>query len=113
MGRLGANGTKLLHKAPLSGLPDGTFVVLNGEPSPPSKTGSDFCWLKWNGALWRWSHDGYVEEQRSAVLPAQEDQEVFVMTPPSMVAALSIGGFEPGPPHASAHRWCRRAHRIK
>ena len=84
--RLSAEGTKILHTASLSALPPGAMITLENEP-----------WLLWGNKLHRWSHEGYVQ-QRSDV---PGDQQVQLLTPPSLVAAI-CAGFRPGLPHISA-----------
>jgi hypothetical protein len=80
--RLGPGGTKRTYLAPLADLPDSTFVTL-GLPQQP--------YLRWQDGLWRWTPAGYAEP-----IPIP-DREAAVLTPPSIVAALSAG-YAPFPP---------------
>jgi hypothetical protein len=75
------------HDAPLDTLPDGTFVVLDGEP-----------WLVRGGELRRWTAAGYRERT-----PRPAGERAIVLTPPSLVAVLDTG-WEPLVPllHPSA-----------
>lgn len=63
------------HEAPLDRLPNGTFVLWEGEPRVVVGAG-----------LWRWTPGGYVDR-----LPRPARQRVRVVTPPSLVAALGAG----------------------
>lgn len=79
-----------LAKAPLHRLPAGTFVRLEGDGLP-------LLW--WAGALWPWTHAGYLREpERTPREPVVE-----IITPPPTVRALAAGyipsvsmDFEPG-----------------
>jgi hypothetical protein len=62
------------HAAALAGLPDGAFVLREGEP-----------WLVREGELLRWSPAGYGERI------ARPAGEATVITPPSLVAILRTG----------------------
>jgi hypothetical protein len=109
--RLGPGGTKRLHLAELSTLPDGVFVTPNTadrsmndpillarddeiwvRPRGPDQSGHGLeALLRWRGALWRWSPGGYQEVDPVLARP------VLMLTPPSIVAALA-SGFAPDPP---------------
>jgi hypothetical protein len=84
-----APGTRaqLRHDAALDDLPDGAFVLREGEPH-----------LVLGGELLRWSVAGYVARS-----PRPEGQRAVLITPPSLVAALRAG-WEPVVPflHRSA-----------
>jgi hypothetical protein len=75
------------HDAPLDGLPDGAFVVLEGDP-----------WLVLGARLLRWNAAGYTEHRRR---PA--GVEAQLITPPSLLTVLHAG-WEPLVPllHPSA-----------
>jgi hypothetical protein len=62
------------HAAPFRGLPDGAFVLDEGQP-----------WLVRGNRLLRWTPDGYV-----APRPRLDGQAV-VITPPMLVAVLRAG----------------------
>jgi hypothetical protein len=64
--------------ARLDALPDGAFVILEGRP--------DAAWLVWNGALHRWSHEGYAERR-----PLPHGAEVLALTPAPMLRVLAAG----------------------
>jgi hypothetical protein len=85
--RLDPNGDRRRHPARLAALPDGTMFVatLDGtaEPGP--------ALLRWQGGIWRWTPAGYLQ---SAPLTSET---VWMLTPPSIVAALA-GGYRPEPP---------------
>jgi hypothetical protein len=72
-----APGTRaqLHHEASLDELPDGTFVLREGEP-----------WLVFGTWLLRWTASGYV-----AGSPRPSRQQATVVTPPSLVAVLRAG----------------------
>jgi hypothetical protein len=75
------------HDAPLDGLPDGAFVLLEGDP-----------WLVLAPRLLRWTVAGYTRQRvRPAAVQAR------VITPPSLLAVLHAG-WEPVVPllHPSA-----------
>jgi hypothetical protein len=63
------------HRASLSGLPDGTFVLDRGEP-----------YLVREDALLRWTPGGYAE-----LRSRRGDGDAAVVTPPSLVAVLRAG----------------------
>jgi hypothetical protein len=79
--------TQRRHEAPLDDLPDGTFVMLDGEP-----------FLVLGSHLHRWTPGGYTE--RRSRPPGTRAE---VVTPPSLVALLRAG-WEPLVPllHPSA-----------
>jgi hypothetical protein len=70
-----ASREQLRHKAALSDLPDGTFVLRDCEP-----------FLVVEAELLRWTAAGYVER---VARPARDD--AIVLTPPSLVAVLRAG----------------------
>ena len=94
--RFGKDGRRLLHAAALDTLPDGVFVALPHAAGESIEARKD-CFLKWAGKLHRWSHTGYQAFCDSA----SPDQQVQVLTPPSLVAAMRQG-FRPRSPHPSA-----------
>jgi hypothetical protein len=63
------------HAAPLAGLPDGAFVLRDGEP-----------WLVLGSQILRWTPGGYAERRRRP-----RDRAATVITPPSLVAVLRAG----------------------
>jgi hypothetical protein len=75
---------KRTYRAEVAGLPEGVFVVLDGE-----------AWLLWDAALWHWTPGGY---DRWRARPAAG--EVTLLTPPVMVATITAG-YVPGV-HGSA-----------
>jgi len=83
-----ATRTQRHHGAPAGTLPDGAFVLHDGEP-----------WLAYGTGLRRWTPAGYTD--RVPRPPAEEP--VVVITPPSLVAVLRAG-WEPVIPlvHPSA-----------
>ena len=70
-----ATDGRLLHEVPLARLPDGAFVVRDGEP-----------WLVLGRELLRWSPAGYTTRLRR---PSGETARLI--TPPSLVALLAAG----------------------
>ena len=82
-------GTGRFHQVPFSQLPDGVFVMHDGEPH--------VIVGQW---LLAWSPGGYLEPRRR---PAND--HATVITPPSLVA-LVAGGWSPLVPllHPTAHR---------
>jgi hypothetical protein len=64
-----------LHRAPIDGLPDGTFLLYGGQPM-----------LVLGGYLLDWSPAGY-----RAVTPRPSRTQVSVITPPSLVEVLRTG----------------------
>ena len=109
--RVGPGGSKRLHRAELSALPDGVFVTTDvGGPIVSIAAivrAGDEAWVRpirtgdgghgldalmiWGGTLWRWSPGGYHEA--GSIRPGP----VLTLTPPSIVAALAAG-YAPGPP---------------
>jgi len=77
--RLDGRGRRL-HPASLADLPDGTFVLDDGEP-----------WLVRRGSLLRWSQGGYGDR----IVPG--NARVQVITPPTLVGLLR-NGWEPAVP---------------
>jgi hypothetical protein len=67
--------SRRLRPAPLDGLPDGAFVLWEGEPS-----------LTLGAELLRWQPAGYVARTRRPV-----GVEVMLITPPSLVEVLRTG----------------------
>ena len=70
-----ATRTRRLHETPLDELPDGAFVLRDGEP-----------WLVLGGSLLRCTPAGYTDRRRR---PTREQSQAI--TPPSLVAVLSAG----------------------
>jgi hypothetical protein len=64
--------TQRHHRGPVEGLPDGTFVLRDGEP-----------WLVLRASVLRWTNAGYTDR---ASRPA--GGEATVITPPSLVEVL-------------------------
>ena len=60
------------HAAPMSGLPDGTFVLREGQP-----------FLVLGSSLLRWTNTGYTERE-----PRPDDAHATVVTPPSLIEVL-------------------------
>lgn len=95
--RVGAGGSKRLHRAELSSLPDGVFVTADAVGDPTHATvarralSNTPAFLLWHAALWRWAPAGYGAKEPAKPGP------VRVLTPPSIVAALAAG-YAPGPP---------------
>jgi hypothetical protein len=75
------------HTEPIGGLPDGAFIVRDGEP-----------WLVLGSQILRWTPGGYGERR-----PRAHAGGATVITPPSLVAVLRVG-WEPLVPflHPSA-----------
>ena len=69
-----AAGARVTYPAPLGDLPDGVFVVRDGE-----------CWLVCGGGLRRWTPGGYTDRIDRL------DGLAAVLTPPSTVAAIRAG----------------------
>jgi hypothetical protein len=67
----GTRGQRL-HKAPLDDLPDGAFILRDGEP-----------WLVLGADLLRWTVAGYLERK-----PRPARGHAVLVTPPSLVAVL-------------------------
>ncbi len=72
--RIDPAGGKRTWRAPVADLPDGVFIVSDGEP-----------WLKRAGRLHRWAASGYTDSR-----PLQTG-EAEVLTPRLTVEALSAG----------------------
>lgn len=66
---------QLRHEAPYPNLPDGTFVLRDGEP-----------WLVHGAELRRWTAAGYRDRT-----PRAAQGRAVVLTPPSLVAVLHAG----------------------
>jgi hypothetical protein len=77
------------HEAPFDELPDGAFVLRDGEP-----------WLVLGSRLLHWTASGYAERR-----PRPARDKALVITPPSLVAVLRAG-WQPLVPfvHPSATR---------
>ncbi|MCC6468771.1 MAG: hypothetical protein IT563_10660 [Alphaproteobacteria bacterium] len=73
-------GRKRLMRARLGDLPDGAMAVLPGK---------DGAWLRWRGALRRWTPGGYDGETT-----LDPRATVETLTPPATLAALD-GGYVP------------------
>jgi hypothetical protein len=73
--RIDADYSKLVSRATIGSLADGTFVRTSNGPA-----------LLWGGQLWPWSFAGYGASQH-----APADRLVDVLTPPSIVAILAAG----------------------
>lgn len=69
--------TRALHEAPLGELPDGAFVLSDGEPT-----------LVLAGQLLSWTAGGYLRPRPRAVVA---EHRAVVITPPSLVAVLRAG----------------------
>jgi hypothetical protein len=76
--RLGPDQAERTFAARLGALPDGVFVQ--------RATALNAAYLLWEGNLLRWSPAGYQEK-----VPQRAGEEVFVLTPPSTVAAIRAG----------------------
>lgn len=78
--RVGPSRSKLTHRAPLAGLPDGAFVryAHRGTPARPYLIDAN-VFLAWTPA-------GY-----EAAVPRPPLAHIEVLTPPSMIAVLSAG----------------------
>jgi hypothetical protein len=63
------------HEAPLGGLPDGAFVLLEGDP-----------WLVLGARLLRWTAAGYAGHR-----PRPGGVQARLVTPPSLAAVLQAG----------------------
>jgi hypothetical protein len=66
---------KRTYSAPLSTLPDGAYVAIDGAP-----------YLLWNSTLHKWSDGGYTARRS-----AEAKESVVVLTPPSIVKVLRAG----------------------
>jgi hypothetical protein len=76
--RYASNGRSELAQQVLSRLPDGCFVVRQGN--------RDLAWLYWEGRLYRWTPGGY-----GAGEIGQPDEVVHVLTPSSIVRTIREG----------------------
>ena len=84
-------------------LPSGVMVEWRANSSSESRDDGD-AWLLWQSALHRWSHDGYAERKtREDVEEQGEGNSYWLLTPPSLVAVLREGSWQPGPPHPSVY----------
>ena len=83
----GGSGAQRHHEGSFDGLPDGAFVLHEGEP-----------WVVVGADVRRWTPGGYAER-----MPRPEGKTASVITPPSLVAVL-LAGWEPVVPllHPSA-----------
>jgi hypothetical protein len=72
--RLDGRGRRL-HPARAADLPDGAFVLEDGEP-----------WLVLGGELARWTPEGYAERH-----PRRRGEEAALITPPTLVDVLRSG----------------------
>jgi hypothetical protein len=79
--RLDASGARRLYRANVEDVPDGAFVLEDGEP-----------WLVLGGELLRWTPAGYTERARR-----RPKGDVALITPPLLVDVLRSGwrGSEP------------------
>ncbi len=73
--RLEAPGKKKVYTAEVAALPDGVFILRDGEP-----------WLLWQAELHRWTPGGY--DQR---IPRSAHSSVMVLTPQAMVRTIAAG----------------------
>ena len=69
------SGAQRHHDAMLVGLPDGSFVLREGDP-----------WVVADAGLWRWTPAGYVDRT-----PRPSKGSARVITPPSLVSVLRSG----------------------
>ena len=83
----GSSGAQRHHEGSFDGLPDGAFVLHEGEP-----------WVVVGAHVRHWTPGGYAER-----MPRPEGKTASVITPPSLVAILQAG-WEPVVPllHPSA-----------
>ncbi len=75
--RLDINGLQKTFNAPLTTLPDGSFVRMEGNTQP-------YLWLHQN--LYEWSFSGY-----NKVLEFEKNQTVIVLTPISYIEVFKAG----------------------
>ncbi len=73
--RLEAPGKKKVYTAEIATLPDGVFILHDGE-----------AWLLWQAALHRWTGGGY--DQR---IPPPEHGAITVLTPRATVRTIAAG----------------------
>lgn len=74
--RIGDGKSKRTYLSPLSDLPDGTFVDVDGD-----------AYLLWHDRLRHWTFGGYTDDLARSSAPA----EVTVLTPQSLVAVIAVG----------------------
>ena len=67
-----ATNERRLHHARIGALPDGAFVLKEGEP-----------WLVFGASFWKWTPAGYVER-----MPRRARGDALAITPPSLLAVL-------------------------
>jgi hypothetical protein len=91
----------------LCGLPDGAFVSLHYEGSREWQVQFSDAWLCWQGHLLKWSHDGYCDSILISAVDKITLDEITLLTPHSMVAAMRCG-FVPGDVHSSADALLQR-----
>jgi hypothetical protein len=70
-----ASRERRFHRASIGELPDGAFLLEDGEP-----------WLVLGADLWSWAPAGYLERR-----PRRAAGEAFVITPPSLLTLLHSG----------------------
>ncbi len=75
--RITADNKKVLYEAPLSQLPNGSFISLSNDQQ---------AYLVLDTALWLWSPQGYLQK-----LTRKNDRLVQVLTPHSVVKTLAAG----------------------
>lgn len=75
--RITADNKKVLYEAPLSQLPNGSFISLSNDQQ---------AYLVLDTALWLWSPQGYSQK-----LTRKNDRLVQVLTPHSVVKTLAAG----------------------
>lgn len=75
--RITADNKKVLYEAPLSQLPNGSFISLSNDQQ---------AYLVLDAALWLWSPQGYLQK-----LTRKNDRLVQVLTPHSVVKTLAAG----------------------
>jgi hypothetical protein len=73
--RLEAPRTKRLYRDEIATLPDGVFVLREGE-----------AWLLWHSALHHWTPGGYDRR-----IPHPADGAVAILTPRAMVRTIAAG----------------------
>jgi hypothetical protein len=77
--RIGKDRRKIIYQEQIKGLPDGTFILHDGEP-----------FLFVSGFIYRWSPFGY-----SAAIPIAKTEMISVLTPRSIVNSFGAG-YTPG-----------------
>lgn len=75
--RITADNKKVLYEAPLSQLPNGSFISLAKDQQ---------AYLVLDAALWLWSPQGYLQK-----ITRKNEQLVQVLTPHSIVKTLAAG----------------------